>query len=172
LKSKLKKVGILGGTFDPPHIGHLNISKIALKKLKLDNLLWIVTKQNPLKGKPYLSIKTRLYLSRKITKNHKKIYIKCLDKKIKSKNTYNLLNYFKNKNKKLFFIIGADNLIKFHKWKNWEKISKISKIIVFARPNYSIKALKSVAAKKMDRNDWMFINSKKTNISSSLIRKL
>ena len=172
MKSKLKKVGILGGTFDPPHIGHLNISKIALKKLKLDNLLWIVTKQNPLKRKPYLSIKTRLYLSRKITKNHKKIYIKYLDEKIKSKNTYNLLNYFKNKNKKLFFIIGADNLINLHKWKNWEKISKISKIVVFARPSYSIKALKSVAAKKMDRNDWMFINSKKTNISSSLIRKL
>jgi len=47
------KVGILGGTFDPPHIGHLQISKIALKKLKLDAVIWVITKQNPLKQKPY-----------------------------------------------------------------------------------------------------------------------
>jgi len=52
LKKKLNKVGILGGTFDPPHIGHLYISKVALKKLKLKKLIWIITKKNPLKQKP------------------------------------------------------------------------------------------------------------------------
>ena len=60
LKKNLNKIGILGGTFDPPHIGHLYISKIALKKLKLKKLIWIITKKNPLKQKPYLSIKTRI----------------------------------------------------------------------------------------------------------------
>ena len=94
---KYKKIGILGGTFDQPHIGHLNISKISLQKLKLDNLIWIVAKQNPLKQKPYLSIKTRLYLSKKIIFGQKKISVKCLDNKIKNKSTYNLLNYFKKK---------------------------------------------------------------------------
>ena len=54
------RIGILGGTFDPPHLGHLHISKIALKKLKLNGLIWIITKKNPLKKKPYLSLKTRL----------------------------------------------------------------------------------------------------------------
>ena len=102
---KYKKIGILGGTFDPPHIGHLNISKISLQKLKLDNLIWIVTKQNPLKQKPYLSIKTRLYLSKKIIFGQKKISVKCFDNKIKNKSTYNLLNYFKKKNKKKNFFL-------------------------------------------------------------------
>ena len=72
-KKNYTKIGILGGTFDPPHEGHLYISKIALKKLKLNKLIWIVTKNNPLKGKPYLNIKTRINLSKKITRKEKKI---------------------------------------------------------------------------------------------------
>ena len=59
-KKKYNKIGILGGTFDPPHKGHLYISKIALKKLKLDKLIWVVTKKNPLKKRPYLSLKNRI----------------------------------------------------------------------------------------------------------------
>ena len=68
LKKKNKKVGILGGTFDPPHEGHLNISNIAIKKLKLDKIIWIITKQNPLTQKPYLSVKIRKKLSKNLTK--------------------------------------------------------------------------------------------------------
>ena len=172
-KKNYKKIGILGGTFDPPHIGHLNISKIALKKLKLNNLIWFITKQNPLKQKPYLSAKIRLKLSKDITKNEKKIFVKYLDDKIKFKNTFDLLNFFKKKNKKtkLFFLIGADNMIQFHKWSKWKKIPELAKIVVFARTSYSIKALKSVASKKLKKKDWMYINSKKKDISSSLIRK-
>ena len=69
------RIGILGGTFDPPHLGHLHISKIALKKLKLNGLIWIITKKNPLKKKPYLSLKTRLYLSKDITQKQKKFLL-------------------------------------------------------------------------------------------------
>ena len=61
-----QKIGILGGTFDPPHKGHLHISKIALKKIKLDIVIWLVTKQNPFKVKPNLNIKTRIKLSKKV----------------------------------------------------------------------------------------------------------
>ena len=64
-----KKIGILGGTFDPPHMGHIYISKVAIKKFKLNKLIWIITKKNPLKQKPYLNIKTRIKLSKHITKN-------------------------------------------------------------------------------------------------------
>ena len=87
-KKNYKKVGILGGSFDPPHFGHLHISRTALKKLNLDHLLWIVTKKNPLKRKPYLSTKIRIQLSKDITKNQKKIFVKYLDEKIKSNNTF------------------------------------------------------------------------------------
>jgi len=172
-KKNYNKIGILGGTFDPPHIGHLYISKIALQKLKLNAVIWIITKHNPLKQKPYLSTKTRMNLSKDMTKNQKKIFVEYLDDKIKSRNTFDLLNFLKKKNKKikLFFLIGADNLIKFHKWNKWKQIPKLAKIIVFARPNYSIKALNSVASKKLKKKDWIYINAKKMNISSSLIRK-
>ena len=172
-KKNYNKIGILGGTFDPPHIGHLHISKIALKKLRLDAVIWVITKQNPLKQKPYLSTSMRIKLSKDILKNNKKIFVNYLDGKAKSRNTFDLLNYLSKKNKKikLFFLIGADNLIQFHRWDKWEKIPQLAKIVVFARPNYTIKALNSIASKKLKKKDWMYINSKKMNISSSLIRK-
>ncbi len=67
--------------------------------------------------------------------------------------------------------MGADNLINFHKWRNWKKISKLATIVVFARSKYSIKALNSVAAKRLPKGTWKYISDKKINISSSLIRK-
>ena len=93
-KKKYNKIGILGGTFDPPHRGHFYISKIALKKLKLKKILWVVTKKNPLKNKPYLKIKERIKLSKKITKKEKKITIKYFDDKIRSTSTFDLLYVF------------------------------------------------------------------------------
>ena len=172
-KKNYNKIGILGGTFDPPHRGHLYISKIALKKLKLNKLIWAVTKKNPLKRKPYLSTKIRIKLSKKITKREHKIFVHYFGNKIKSNNTFDLLNYIKKKNQKtkLYFLIGADNLVKFHKWNNWKKIPKLARIVVFARQNYSMKSLNFSASKKLDKKDLMYINSKKINISSSLIRK-
>ena len=173
IKKNYKKIGILGGTFDPPHIGHLHISTIALKKLNLDSVIWVIAKRNPLKKKPYLGMNVRIKLSKHIIKNQKKIFIKNFHSLIKSSNTFDLLSYLKKKNNKskLFFLIGADNLINLHRWNKWEKITKIAKIVVFARTNYSTKALNSIASKKLNKKDWIYINSKKINISSSLIRK-
>jgi len=170
IKKNYIKIGILGGSFDPPHKGHIYISKIALKKLKLNKIVWVITKKNPLKKKPNLSIQERVELSKKITKNNNKIFIKYLDKKIKSSSTFNLLRYLKIKNDKtkLFFLMGADNLKKFHKWKNWKKIPKLAQIVVFPRKNYSTN---SIASKKLNKNDLIYMKSKKINISSSLIRK-
>ena len=68
----------------------------------------------------------------------------------------------------LFFLIGADNLKKFHKWKNWKQIPKLAKIVVFPRKNQS---RDSIATKKLNKKDLIYINTKKINISSSLIRK-
>ena len=166
------KIGILGGTFDPPHKGHLYISKIALKKLRLKKILWVITKKNPLKNKPYLKLKERMKLSKEITRKNKKISIKYFDEKIRSTSTFNLLNYIKRKTKAdLFFLMGADNLAKFHKWNNWKKIPKLAKIAIFPRQNYSIKSLNSIASKELNKKDLIYMNSKKINISSSLIRK-
>ncbi len=173
LSKKKIRIGILGGTFDPPHLGHVYISKIGIKKFKLDKLLWVITKKNPLKKKPFLNIKMRLKLSKEITRKEKKIFVKYFNNKIKTNNTFDLLNYLKSKNNnsKIYFLIGSDNLIKFHKWKNWKEIPKLAKLVVFARPNHTYKALNSVSSKTLKRNDWIYVNSRKINISSSLIRK-
>ena len=173
MQKKFTKIGILGGTFDPPHKGHLHISKIAIKKFKLDKLLWIVSKKNPLKKNPYLNSKIRIKLSKKITNKEKKIFVQYLDDRIKSNNTFDLLSYIKKRNKKtkIYFLMGADNLLKFHKWKNWKKIPELAKLVVFSRQNYSTNSLKSVAAKNLKKKEWMYVSAKKVNISSSLIRK-
>jgi len=173
VKKKITKIGILGGTFDPPHKGHLYISRAALKKFKLNKLIWSVTKKNSLKHTPYLSTKMRVKLSKKITKNIKKISVQYLDDKVKSNNTYDLLKYVKKKNKisELYFLIGADNLVKFYKWYNWKKIHTLAKLVVFPRQNYSMKLLSTIVSKKLNKNHWIYVNIKKMNISSSLIRK-
>ena len=159
----------MGGTFDPPHKGHLYISKIALKKLRLKKILWVITKKNPLKNKPYLKLKERMKLSKEITRKNNKISIKYFDEKIRSNSTFNLLHYIKRKTKAdLFFLMGSDNLKKFHKWKNWKQIPKLAKIVVFPRKNYT---RNSIATNKLDKKDLIYINSKLINISSSLIRK-
>ena len=172
VKASNKSVGLLGGSFDPAHKGHLTISKIAIKKLKLDIILWIVTKQNPFKGKSLYSLAQRISRAKKISRNIKKIKVLHLDKTTKSSRSINTINYLINKKKfkNIYFILGADNLIRFHKWKSWKKIVKMTKLIVFSRRGYDKKSKKSVVAKYL-KNKIIFINNKPIAISSTLLRK-
>ena len=173
LKSKNIKIGILGGTFDPAHKGHLAISKKAKNTFDLSYIIWAITKKSPLKDKSYLSLNERIRYSKKITKDNKFIKIRYYENKIKSNKTIDLLNYIK-KNKKLeiFFIIGADNLINFHKWHKWKLISKKCTILVFDRSRYKAKSLKSITFKRLNDAGLRFIKFKKVNISSSQLRKI
>ena len=145
----MNKIGILGGTFDPAHIGHIKISKEAKKKFRLNKVFWVITKKNPFKKKSFLNLKKRINYAKKINVNNKFIKIYFFEDKIKSNKTIDLMKFLKNRYKKteFFFIMGADNLINFHKWKKWKKIPELAKIVVFARPQYSIKALNSIASK-------------------------
>jgi nicotinate-nucleotide adenylyltransferase len=165
------KIGIFGGSFDPPHNGHLEISKISIKKLSLAKLYWCVTKKNPFKKKTLFSLSERIRQSKNLTKKIKQIEIKSFDKKIKSTNTIDLIKYLKKIKKKNFFflIIGADNLINFHKWKKWKLLTELTKIVVFSRKDYDIKAKKSVIVKKVKKI--IFIKNKQINVSSTQIRK-
>ena len=94
-----KSIGLLGGSFDPVHKGHLTISKITLKKIKLDRIYWLVTKKNPFKKSAYFSLEDRVMLAKKATRNFKKIKVLYLDKTVKSSNSINLVNYFVKKKK-------------------------------------------------------------------------
>ena len=116
----------------------------------------------------------RFLHSKKITKKTRYIKVKFLEKKIKSKYTINLIKYIKriNPSINIYYIMGADSLINFNKWKKWKEIIKLCKIIVFDRKGFKSKAFKSKALIYMDKSQWKFIKFKKVNISSSQIRKI
>ena len=173
-KNKKNKIGILGGTFDPAHIGHIQISKEAKKKFGLDKIFWVITKKNPFKKKSFFSLKKRINYAKKLNVNNKFIKIYFFEEKIKSKDTIDLMKFLKKSHKRseFFFIMGADNLINFHKWKKWNEIAKIAKILVFDRSKYKSKSLKSISFKKLNKKRLQFINFKKVNISSSQLRKI
>ena len=170
---KKKKIGILGGTFDPPHKGHLKISLTSIKKMELDLLYWVITKKNPFKNKSLFSLKERIIKCKKIIKKNKKIKIKYLDKIIKSSRTIDVVNFVnKESNVDLFFIIGSDNLINFHKWRSWKKITKLAKLIVFSRNGFEKKAKNSPTIKYLHKDRIIYIKNNKTDVSSSKLRKI
>ena len=172
-KKKLNKIGILGGTFDPAHIGHVKISKEAKRRFALKKVIWAVTKKNPFKKKTNKNLKERILYAKKINIKNKFIKVMFFEDKIKSNRTIDLLKYLKKKNRnyKIYFIMGADNLINFHKWKNHKEISSKCTILVFDRNKYKAKSQKSVSYRKFFNKGLEFINIKKINISSSQLRK-
>ena len=172
-KLAIKKIGILGGSFDPAHIGHLAISNQAKKKFKLSNVIWAITKQNPFKKRTSKNLSERIKQAKKISKSKKFIKVRYYEDKIKSNKTINLLNYIKKKNNvNIYFIIGSDILINFHKWHKWKLISQKCNILVFDRHGFKTKSLKSVAFKHLKQKNLKFVKFKKVNISSSKLRKI
>ena len=184
----MKKIGLLGGSFDPPHRGHLHISIEAKKILKLDEIWWLVTPQNPHKIYKPATYYERIKNCKLLTKTLP-IKIKETEKKINSKYSYQTIKYLNSyyKNLNFFWLMGADNLINFHKWEKWREIFKDIPIVVFKRHGYNTKALKSITVKKFinfnisnkffTNNDfknlpaWTWIHNKEINISSTEIRK-
>jgi nicotinate-nucleotide adenylyltransferase len=173
-KKNHKKIGILGGTFDPAHKGHLEISKQAKKKYKLNYVIWAITKKNPFKKKSKTKLITRIKFAKKIIGFNKFIKIRFYENIIRSNKTIDLISHIKRKNGTLdlYFIMGADNLINFHRWHKWKSISQKCNILVFDRQGYKAKSLKSITFKRLNQKSLDFIKFKKVNISSSQLRKI
>ena len=169
-----KKIGILGGTFDPPHKGHIKISKEAKNRFGIEKIIWAITKKNPFKSESNLSLKKRIQYAKKINYKNSFIKVRYFEDKIKSNRSIDLVKYIKkkNKNSEIFFIMGADSLINFHKWKNSDLISSICNILVFDRDRYKAKSLSSRSFKKYSKKSLKFIKFNKVNISSSKLRKI
>ena len=167
-----KYIGLLGGSFDPAHKGHLGISKIAIKKLKLKKVYWVITKKNPFKNETFYTLEERIKYAKNISRTQKKIQTVYVDNIIKSSRIIDVVNYFiKKKNiKNIYFIIGSDNLIRFHKWKSWKKIVKLVKLIVFSRRGYDRKGMKSMVVKNF-KNKIIFIKNKPIAVSSTQLKK-
>ena len=184
----MKKIGLLGGSFDPPHRGHIFISLEAKKIFALDEIWWLLTPKNPLKISNPATYYERLANCNNIVKNQP-IIIKEIEKKINSKYSYytlkHLLNHYKNI--KFYWLMGADNLIFFHRWQNWKKIFNEVSIVVFKRHGYNRSALSCKASKyftnfKVKENEfknfnfsklpsWIILNNKEIKISSTEIRR-
>ena len=173
LKSQKIKIGILGGTFDPAHKGHLEISIQAKKRFDLKNIVWAITKQNPFKNESRSNLRNRTQFAKKLIGKNNYIKVKFYEDKISSNRTIDLIKYL-NKDKKfeIYFIIGADNLINFHKWYKWKSIIKACNILVFDRQGYKAKSLKSVTFNRTNNKSLTFVNFNKVNISSSQLRKI
>ena len=171
MKKKIK-IGILGGSFDPAHRGHVKISKESKKRFKLDYIIWAITKKNPFKEMSSANLKSRISYAKKIVKKENFIKVRFYENKLKSNKTINLINFIKKRKMDLYFIMGADNLINFHKWHKWKSISKKCNILVFDRNGYRAKSLKSITFRKLNKKGLNFIRFKKVNISSSQLRKI
>jgi len=174
------KIGLLGGSFNPAHQGHLHISVEARKRLKLKQIWWIPAKQNPFKETPNTDFKERLKQCREITKNYSTILVKDFEKNIPSNYSIDLLENITKKypQHQFFWIMGADNMVKFHLWKRWRDIIKLMPLIILDRENFYNQAIKSKTASYCRKISSLqnitkcyFLKIKKADISSTRIRK-
>jgi nicotinate-nucleotide adenylyltransferase len=135
----MAKIGLLGGSFNPPHQGHLHISKLALKQTDLDEIWWLITPQNPFKSKTETApLEIRLKMCQELAKNCPKIHPTDIEKNFHTTQTFNTLHTLKKTFPKHIFswIMGLDNLDNFHLWGNYETIIKNHNILVFNRLKY------------------------------------
>jgi nicotinate-nucleotide adenylyltransferase len=148
------RVGLMGGTFNPPHAGHVLISEIVRKRLRLDQVWWLVTPGNPLKANNGLpSLEARIAMCRAMTSAaHTKI--SGLEREIGTAFTAETLGFLRRRHPHTQFvwIMGADNLAGFHRWQQWRRIAATMPMAVVNRPGWNLKALRSPAARTLARH--------------------
>jgi nicotinate-nucleotide adenylyltransferase len=184
------KIGLFGGTFDPPHEAHLAASLLALKRLKLDRVWWLVTPGNPLKSTGELGpVASRIAAARALAQ-HTRIDVTGLEAVIKTRYTYDTIKWLKARCPRVRFvwIMGADNLRSFHRWQKWRGIAKLVPFVVIDRLGPSLYAAASAAGQALSRHRipeydaavlpyrkppaWTFIHGLKSPLSSTALRAL
>jgi nicotinate-nucleotide adenylyltransferase len=145
-----RRIGILGGSFNPAHIGHLHISIEALKRLNLDAVWWLVSPQNPLKStKDMASLEDRLQSAQECA-DHPRIWVSDLETELGTRYSADTIACLQRRftDRHFVWLIGADNLAQMPAWRNWHKIFASIPVAIFARPNYSHRALAGLAARR------------------------
>lgn len=147
-------MGLLGGSFNPAHQGHLYISELALDRLDLDEVWWLVSPQNPLKPAAGMaSFAERLQSARSIG-GHPKIRVSDIERSLGTRYTIDTLRALKIRYPEVRFVwlMGADNLLQMPRWQGWRAIFRAVPIAVFARPSYSLRARSGRAARQFRRH--------------------
>ena len=184
------RIGLLGGSFNPPHEGHLHLSLLAKNKLSLDQVWWLVTPQNPLKKSfPPTPIQERFKNARAL-QLPAWLHLTELESTYGTVFTFEILRKLKIRfpNAKFVWLMGADNLVQLSSWMNWSEIFNSVRIAVFDREAYKYKSIFGKAATKFRskrvsssralalwRNkfpSWVFFSSRKNNLSSTKVRLL
>lgn len=186
---KNKRIGLLGGSFNPPHHGHIHISLTAMKSLKLDFIWWLVSPQNPLKSLKAPSAKERIELCEDLI-THPKILVSDLENDMGTNLTYQVVPRILQRFPQTEFawISGMDNALTMHKWNHWDKILKnIATVFITRDPPQTLVKQCPLRLKrnqehfhprhsgrfplKPGRSYW-FLERKIVNVSSTNLRKL
>lgn len=139
---KRRAIGLLGGSFNPAHGGHRRMSLMALRRLALDEVWWLVSPQNPLKPTQGMApIKARLQSARLMSR-HARIRALTLESEMGTQRTVDTLRALRRRFPHIQFVwlMGADNLMQFHRWAEWRTIARMVPIVVMARPLYAGKS--------------------------------
>ena len=141
------RIGLLGGSFNPPHEGHALITRLALNRLALDRVWWLVTPGNPLKSLTGLAaLKARVEAARRLDVGPR-VVISDIEAQINSRFTCDTLAWLRRRapGVRFVWIMGADNLRQFHLWRRWRLIAELAPIAVIDRPGSTLKAVSSPA---------------------------
>jgi nicotinate-nucleotide adenylyltransferase len=182
------RVGLLGGSFNPPHAAHRAISLFAIKRLQLDRVWWLLTPGNPLKNHDGLHALAERAEAARRTADDPRIDISCLEAVIGVSYTADTITHLRRRVSGVHFvwIMGADNLAQFHRWKDWRRIASDVPIAVIDRPPQSFRALAAPAAQALARYRlpenqaarladqqapaWVFLTGMKSSLSSTGLR--
>jgi len=145
------RIGLLGGSFNPAHEAHRHISLIALRRLKLDAVWWLVSPQNPLKSEMGMApLAKRLEHAREVAA-HPDIFASAIETALGTRFTVDTIAALKRNfpRARLVWLMGGDNLATFHTWQRWKDIARMVPIAVIARPGFTIRALGSPAGQHL-----------------------
>lgn len=179
-------VGLLGGSFDPAHEGHLQITREALRRVGLDRVWWLVSPGNPLKARPPAPMAARLARARAIVGDDPRVVVTDLEVLLRTRATVDTITKLQGlyPGVRFVWIMGADNLVQFHRWSRWRDILARVPVAVMARPGAGLAARLSVAARAYRGAQvrqpelllhhappvWCYLNMPLNAVSSSLIR--
>lgn len=180
-------VGLFGGSFDPPHAGHVHVSREALKRLGLDRVWWLVSPGNPLKRHGPAPLERRMAAARAVVR-HPRIVVTDIEARLGTRYTGETIEALgaHYPGVRFVWVMGADNLAQFHRWQRWDHIMRTVPVCVLARPGHRISARTAPAARtfeaarkpvwmarglaRMRPPAWVFLNVPMVDASSTAIR--